>query len=256
MHKLGKRPPSAKPTLALADFVTPAVLTPAHPGRADNLRGLPYGMYGNDRFGVCGPTSVANSRILITGDLGGAVIAPSQDDVYDLYRRSGNPSFDPATGADDNGVDVKSMLAEVVRNGIGGLRAVAFASVNVHLLGQVRAAIDIFGFLILGVNLERAQQSQTSTGTWDYSPTDSSEWGGHAILAGAYTSAHNVAADVKAITWAQQIGLTDRFWNHQTDEAYVLIWPELLDTARFDRHVDRAKLAADFRQLTGRTLAA
>jgi hypothetical protein len=58
-RKLGLRPPSRKPALRLAEFLTGAV--PAHPATADHFGTLAFGLYDNDRFGDCGPTSVATS---------------------------------------------------------------------------------------------------------------------------------------------------------------------------------------------------
>jgi hypothetical protein len=115
---------------------------------------------------------------------------------------------------------------------------------------EVRAAIDIFGSLLLGVNLEVAQQAQTDRGYWDYTP--SAEWGGHAILGGRYTSA-KTGADLAVITWAEVVGLTDLFEQHQVEEAWIVIWPEHLGSAEFQAGVDLAALAGDYFVLTGRT---
>lgn len=245
---LGRRAPKNAPALRLAHVLTGAV--PVHPVSVDHFSEVvDWGLYSNDRYGVCGPTSVANQRKLITRYLGGTEQSPTQDDVFDLYRRSGNPNFDPATGADDNGVDMQSMCEALVSGGIGGVKPLAFAKVDVANLDEVRAAIAIFGSLLLGVNLETAQQVQTGRGLWDYAP--SSEWGGHAVLAGRYTSART-GGDLAVITWADVVGLTDLFEQHQVSEAWVLVWPEHLGTVEFEQGVDRDALAADYLALTGR----
>jgi hypothetical protein len=246
-RRLGRRAPKNAPHLKLGSFLTGAV--PAHPAAVDHLAGATYGLYGNDTYGDCGPTSVANQRRLITADLAGTEQDPTQDDVFDLYRRSGNPGFDPATDADDNGVDMQTMLEAVQSGGIGGVRCLAFAKVDTSNLDEVRAAISIFGSLLLGVNLETAQQAQTNNGLWDYQR--SSEWGGHAVLAGRYTSASS-GADVTVVTWAQEVGTTDAFWTHQVEEAWVVIWPEHLGSTVFQQGVDMAQLAADYEALTDR----
>src|SRR5437899_1335003 len=222
-YGLGRRPPKNAPALRLANVLTGVV--PVHPVSVDHFAEVAdWGMYDNDRYGVCGPTSVANQRKLITRYLA-AEQSPTQDDVFDLYRRSGNPNFAPATGADDNGVDMQTMLEAVHSGGIGGTKCVGFAKVNVSNLDEVRAAIAIFGSLLLGVNLETAQQVQTQRQLWDYAP--SSLWGGHAVLTGRYTSART-GGDLAVITWAEIVGLTDAFEQHQVEEAWVVIWPEHL----------------------------
>src|SRR4051794_23725983 len=118
-RKLGRRPPSGKPALMLGDFLKAGV-APAHPATGDHFKQLEFGLYENDQFGDCGPTSVANLVRLVTGGLLGTEIQPSQDDVFDLYRRSGNPNFDPKTDADDNGVDMQTMLEALLSGGNGG----------------------------------------------------------------------------------------------------------------------------------------
>lgn len=248
--KLGLLPPTpAMPALRLADYLTGVL--PAHPPAADYLSGTAFGLYANDRFGVCGPTAVANSRREITARLKGAVAAPSQNDVFDLYRRSGNPGFDPATGAGDNGVNVQAMLKAVLAGGIGGVKCLGFARLDAASVEELKAAVALFGFQILGVDLQAAQQQQTGAGVWDY--RRSGAWGGHAVLAGAY-QADPEGVDV--ITWARQVRMTDAFVKNQLSEAWVVIWPEHLSDAGFLAGVDLATLAADFRDLTGRPFPA
>lgn len=247
--RLGRRPHDpARPLLRLADILTGAV--PAHGVISDHLsRVTDWGLYGNDQYGDCGPTAVANSRKLTTRYLAATEESPAQDDVFDLYRRSGNPGFDPSTDTDDNGVVMADMLSAVVKGGIGGTRAVAYAAVDTSNLDEVRAAIDIFGFVLLGVDLDTAQQAQTDAGLWDYKR--SPEWGGHAVLCGSYTSAAR-GRDLGVVTWAEVVGVTDAFATTQVPEAYVLIWPEHTRTEQFREGIDTAELNAAYMALTGR----
>lgn len=250
-RRLGLLPPSNAPALRFAQFWTGAV--PEHPASADNLSKATYGLYGNDRFGDCGPTMEANARRQVTAYLTGAQQDPTQDDVFDLYRRSGNPDFDPITGYGDRGVILQDMLDAVHKGGIGGVQSVAYAKVDVGNLEEIRAAIAIFGSLHLGVDLKEAQQTQTDNGgPWDYVKR-SGEWGGHAVLAGSYTGATGTGqTDVSVVTWAEVLGTTDAFWMHQVQEAWVVIWPEHLGTREFAEGVDQAALAAAYTALTGR----
>lgn len=246
-RKLGRRAPSNRPALRLGPLLTGTV--PTHPASADHFaRVSDWGLYRNDAYGDCGPTSVANSRKLITRYLTTAEQSPTQDDVFDLYRRSGNPGFDPATDADDNGVDMQTMLEAVHAGGIGGIRCVAFAKVDPKDLDEVRAAVSIFGFVLLGVDLEVAQQTQTGAGLWDYGR--SSEWGGHAVLAGRYAT--GLSDRLGVVTWGEVVDTTDAFLGHQLEEAWVVIWPEHLGTQAFQQGVDQGALARDYQALTGR----
>lgn len=249
-RKLGRRSPKNAPALRLATILTGVV--PAHPAVADHLgQVVDWQMLGNDRYGDCGPVSVANSRAVVTRYLTGVERYPTLADVLDLYRRSGNPDFDPVTGAGDNGVDMQTMCEAVAAGGIAGVTAVAFAKVDVTSLDEVRAAISIFGYLLLGADLQVSQQRQTADRLWDYAP--SGTWGGHAVLAGRYTSA-TAGPDVGVVTWAEVVDTTDRFWTHQVEEAWVVVWPEHLGTAAFQEGVDLTAFANAYRSLTGRVL--
>ncbi len=250
--KLGLRAAKpAKQRLKLSNY-----LLPQHPAAVDHLSGIEFGLYTNDQFGVCGPTSVANSRRLITANLKGQMQAPSLDDVYDLYRRSGNPNFNPALSAndprqDDGGVNLQEMLQAVNAKGIGGVRCLAFAAVDPSNIEELKAAIGIFGFVLFGVTLQTAQQLQTPSHVWDYLPTRL--WGGHAILGGAY---QNNPEGIEVITWAQAVRMTDAFTLHQETECWVVIWPEHLTDAGFLQGVNLAALAADYKAMTGRDFPA
>ncbi len=252
-RRLGRRPPKRAPALRLGPLLTGR--TPTHPTTADNLGHVAaWELGGNDQFGTCGPTSVANVRRQVVTYLAFGAPFPSLNDVFDLYRRSGNPRFDPALAPDDprqddNGVDMQTMLEALLAGGIGGHKPLAFAQVDHSNIDELRAAIDIFGGLLYGVTLEMAQRTQTDTGLWDYRA--SPEWGGHAILAGRYTSSPR-GEDIAVVTWAAVVGTTDAFEQRQLDEAWVVIWPEHLTSAAFQQGVDLAALAAAFADLTGR----
>ena len=256
-HKLGLRPPSRKPALLLGDILTG--VAPAHPATADHFGQLAFGLYENDKYGDCGPTSVANLVRLVTGGLLGTELQPSQDDVFDLYRRSGNPNFDPKTDADDNGVDMQTMLEALVAGGIGNgngngngtkLKPIAFAKVDVTSDDQLTAAVSIFGGCLWGVDLQTAQQAQTDAHPpkWDYH--HSGEWGGHAIVNGAYEN--GALEDV--ISWGTRVQTTATFRRHQLQEAWVVVWPWNLDHPAFQQGIDVNALAAAYKSLTGRDL--
>jgi hypothetical protein len=247
-RRLGLRPADlSRPLLKFADLRTG--VAPEHPLTADHFSGVTYGLYKNDQLGDCGPTMIANIRRAITKILGGRQVDPTQADVFDLYSRSTNPPFDPKTGANDNGVVLADMLSALLKGGIGGVKPIAYAAVNVKDLDEVRAAISIFGALALGVDLDVAQQEQTDNGLWDYAR--SAEWGGHAVPTLGYTSAAK-GRDFTVPTWAQLVGMTDAFWAKQVQEAFVIIWPEHLGTKQFQQGIDMPAANAAYTAVTGK----
>jgi hypothetical protein len=259
-RQLGRRPTNpARYAHTIRLPLTGAVLP--HPLVADHLSAVPQWMLGaNDRFGTCGPTSIANYCVLLWKYLAGENITVTDDAVFDLYRRSGNPDFDPATGAGDGGVDMTIMLSALVSGGIAIthadgstelVRPYCYASHPVAI-AQVRAVTSIFGASILAVDLDVAQQAQTDAGLWDY-VARSGNWGGHAIPGGSYTSsaaAHT--ADESVITWQERVGTTDTFAAHQLSEAYAVVFPILWDHPAFQAGVDQAALAAAYTAATGK----
>jgi hypothetical protein len=247
--RLGRKPPSNKRALMLSDVLTGVV--PEHPLTVHRLETVTdWDIRGNDTYGDCGPVSVANSRALITKTLLGVEAYPTLDCVLDLYRRSGNPNFPD----DDNGVDMQTMLEEVARNGIGSdgheAKCVAFAKVDARDIDEIRAAVSIFGSVLFGVDLSVAQQNQTMWDYVQYAP----DWGGHAVMAGGYSSQTGHAPDIDFVSWGDVMTCTDDFLDVQLEEAWVVIWPEHLGTEQFQQGVDLAELAGIYRDLTGKTL--
>lgn len=253
--KLGLQPPKNAPAIKLGDILTGQ--TPDHPIAADHFGSFPFGMYENDRFGVCGPTAVANLLRLVSVALLGVEIQPSQDNVFDLYRRSGNPDFDPNTGAGDRGVDMQTMLEALLRGGIGDgmghvIRPRAFAKVAFNNDQELDAAVSIFGGILWGVNLETPQQAQSEATPpkWDFDPTGD-EWGGHAVVNGKYDES---AGDDEVVSWQKIIATTPQFRREQLQQAWVVIWQANVDHPAFQQGVDIWALKSAFKELTGQDL--
>jgi hypothetical protein len=255
-RRLGWKPKAAnRDVLKLGDYLTG--VTPSHPGSVDffqkitNSGGWLLGE--NDRFGTCGPTSLGNLILLISSWLTNAPMKVTDDDIISLYKRSGNPEFDPSTGAGDNGVDMTVMLSAAIKGGIGGNYPLAFASINVSDPTEVWAAGALFGGVLWGADLDVAQQHQTDTGMWDYVP-GSGQWGGHAIMAaGRYTDAPGTNTDrTGLVTWQMPIDSTDTFITHQVQEGYVVIFPWHLGSRQFQAGVNVPALAAAYTALTGK----
>lgn len=255
-RRLGWKPRAAnRQVLKLADFLTG--VTPSHPGSVDYFQKITttggWLLGSNDKYGTCGPTSLSNLLLLVSSWLADSPIRVTDNDILDLYKRSGNPDFNPTTGEGDNGVDMTVMLSAALKGGIGGHYPLAFASVDSTDPTQVWAAGALFGGVLWGADLDVAQQHQTDVGMWDYVP-GSGQWGGHAIMAaGRYTDAPGTTTDrTGLVTWQTPINATDTFITKQVQERYVVIFPWHLGEKQFQAGVNVAALAAGYTALTDR----
>ena len=251
-RKLGRRPPKNAPSLRFARFWTGAI--PEHSPSIDHFSRITgWGLWRNDEFGDCGPVSYGNLRKLISLYLTGVEEDVTQDDVFALYKLV-NPDFDPNDpgGPGDAGVDMQTMLEKALEHGFAGKKPLAFARVDHTNLDELRAAVDIFGGVLLGVDLETAQQDQTDAGLWDYKR--SGEWGGHAVMCGRYVDEPQDSEDRSGVvTWGEAVDFTDAFAKHQLDEVWLVIFEEHFGSKGFKEGVDQQALARDFESLTGRS---
>lgn len=224
-----------------------AKLVPKHDPQDDNLGTLPFVLGENDRVGDCGPVAVANSLIAATG---GRVV-PTNAQIIEFYSYVSDydPSqTDPETGENptDVGVDMQDMMEKLMKVGIAGRKPVAFAKIDDLSDDFVEATINSFNGAELGVDLEVEQQNQTDEvpPEWDY--VKSADWGGHAIHAGRYDSA---TGRITVISWQLKVSTTAAFRAHQLEEAWIIIWEELLDVPGLDLHA----LSTMFTDLTGKS---
>lgn len=250
--KYGRRPPKRALSLHLGNYLTGVI--PSHPAWADYLAALNGGwqVLGNNQYGDCMSVTWANSRRLVTATLTGQVDYPSLDQVIAFYKTQ-NPAFP----SEDNGMDMQTALETLVNEGgPDGVKAICFAQIDPTNVEEVKAAIAIFGFVYVGVNVQYHNMNEFDLGMpWTWSVSDGVD-GGHAILTGGYGTPGPGAlgGDERFITWGQETSFTDEFWQYGVEECWVVIWPEHLGTKEFMEGVNLQDLAADYEAITGKVL--
>jgi hypothetical protein len=244
--KLGLAPHD-KPASQLLEVRWAAGGPPTYPIAVDNMTGVTPGLDRNDELGDCGPTSADNHRRITTKKETGTQINTALSDVLELYAESTNPPFNPLTGANDSGVQMPDLLNAMRKFGVGTEKIVAFGRLRDTSDASIYAAISVFKAVLLAVDLQDAQKQQTNQGMWDFSP--SSEWGGHAIAAGAYDAQAGV---VEVFTWARRVKTTTAFRAHQLWEVWVPLYQSTIDDQ--NDAVDWQGMADAFKSLTGETL--
>jgi hypothetical protein len=258
-RRYGRKPPTRKPAVQLGRHLTGVV--PIHPAAADYLSRLSeWQMLGNDTAGDCVAVTWANVRRLVT-----AVLAvenyPPISQVWAVYETQ-NPGFDPNGSADtngpgssyDNGMDIQTLLDYLVKTGgPDGVKSLGYASLDYTNAAEVQAAIAIFGSIWVGLNVLDANMTEFDEGQpWNYvkgSPVD----GGHSVVVGGYgpAGAGQLGGDERFITWAEETSFTDTFWKHEIEEAWVVLWPEMLTDPAFLAGVNLTTFEADWTDITG-----
>jgi hypothetical protein len=236
----------------LAPLLTGVV--PDHPAAADYLSRLKnWKMLGNDTYGDCVAVTWANIRRLVTAMLA-TENYPSLAQVETFYKTQ-NPGFPNQ----DDGMDIQTALEYLVKyGGPDGVKALGFAKVDYTNVNEVKAAIAIFGSIWTGINVLQANMTQFDQGKpWDYvagSPKD----GGHSVATGGYgpAGAGALGGDERFLTWAQETSFTDAYWNHETEEAWVVLWPEMLKNPDFLAGISLAQFAAAYTAITGKPFPA
>lgn len=237
--KLGRLPNDpAKPRLRLA-------LTASASGSADWLSRVPsYPMYGNDRIGDCTCAAAGHMLQAWTAYASAEVTVPD-DAVLSAYEAVSG--YNPATGANDNGAVMQDVLGYWRKIGIGGHKILAFAQIDHTNPAQVRAAIEAFGGLYVGVNFPASAMTQFDQHQpWTVVAGSQIE-GGHAIHVGAYTG-----AELTCVTWGALQGLDQSWWNQYVEEAWVVVTQDwIAANGRTPAGEAVAALGADFTRLTG-----
>lgn len=242
----GKLPAQpARKQLRFASFTTSAL--PAPPDTQDWLGQVPdWPMYGNDNLGDCTAAEVGHQIEQFTQYGQGRCVEISINDVLDLYQATSG--YVPGRPETDQGAYVQDVLNYWRKNGVAGHRIVAFASLDVGNLTQVRQAINIFGSVNIGFNFPRSAMDQFNRDQpWDVVPGSPLD-GGHCVMVGKYDPTY-----LHTVTWGAVQPMTYAFWRRYVDEAYVVITQEWVNsvTKRTPQGFDLAALARAFAEVTG-----
>jgi hypothetical protein len=124
----------------------------------------------NNRFGNCTACAALKIQAIFDTAAGRDWRMPTPNDALWLYSQTTNPPFNPATGANDNGADLQTVLAFWQSHGLypdGHGKIATFAAVDATNKGEVIAALESHGVLYAGCCLPDAWEKITGTGfTW------------------------------------------------------------------------------------------
>lgn len=236
---LGKRParPPSSDHVAMRDLLKlvpsgtlPRI--PAHFGTGLDFGYAGWRMLGNgpdntvfEGFQGCGDCDwAATAHVLMQASHNAGRPVPPFSGKTVVAQYSAYSGYDPQTGENDTGTDMQQSITWCQTTGFHDDNDVVYRlgqsiSLTPGDLRELWAATYLFEDAKIGVNLQTAQMDQFDAGprpVWDYvagSPVE----GGHAIP----TMGNN-----GLISWAERVGFTQAFIEHQMDEGYCFLLPE------------------------------
>lgn len=230
-------------TLRFKDYLTAAVAAP--PAQYDVLATVYknlgvsdptvlFPMDGNDQYGDCTMAAAAHAITVYNGLTKSNVIM-AQADLVKLY-------FQLTKGV-DSGLDEMTVLNFWQSTGIDAQKILAFVSIEPKDHVHVQQAIQLFGGVYLGFQVQaNAQEEFEKKQPWTPGKLTND---GHAVYAVAYD-----ATGVTVLTWGNIQKATWAWWDECADEAYAIL-PLNAQQAGFPPGFDLAQLQADLKLVAG-----
>ena len=237
-HRFGKHPPKVDyRSLRLRDYLTNDL--PAPPAAVNTLSRVYaklgtsnpatlFPMDGNDTLGDCTIAALAHAVTTYHGLVGSKDIM-AQQAVVKLYMH--------LTGGVDSGLNELDVLNYWRQHKVAGDRIMAYATINPKNHTHVQQAIEIFGGVYLGFQVQQnCLQEFDNHQPWTPGPLTND---GHAVFAVAYDQ-----TGVTVLTWGSTQQGTWAWWDECVDEAYAILPPEA-KTAGFAPGFNFAQLQTD-----------
>lgn len=192
-----------------------------------------FPMDGNDAYGDCTIAALAHAETTYGGLIGTRTMM-STPDVEKLYFN--------LTGGIDTGLNELDVLNYWRHNAVNGDEIIAYASIDPKNHVHVQQAIQLFGGVYLGFQVQEdcAQEFQDGQPWTPGSLTNE----GHAVFAVAYDQ-----TGVTVLTWGNTQQATWEWWDECVDEAYAILPPEA-EKQGFAPGFDYAQLEADLSGVT------
>ncbi len=206
--KLGARLPSGPPdsrNLRLEKYLPVGV--PVPPSTYDWYKRVSrWGPMGNLTIGDCVVAGAGHRIQTWTANQGKEVIIPDAEIISIYSQLSG---YDPATGANDNGLDLEAFLKYWQQTGIAGHKIGAYVFIDPTNQLHRWLGSYAFGGLYCGVALPLSAKGQQFWDVTDPKLTGDAEpgsWGGHCLDEGIYDHLSAVFS-----TWGEEQGASNAF---------------------------------------------
>jgi hypothetical protein len=238
-YRFGKQPPKADyRTLRFRKYLTPEIAPP--PASVDVLGRVYkdlkisdpaalFPMDGNDSLGDCTIAGLAHAITTYRGLVSSRKVIMSKRDVVKLYFH--------LTGGVDSGLNELDVLNYWRKNVVNGDQIWGFASIDPKNHTHVQQAIQLFGGVYLGFQVQQnCIQEFDGRTPWTPGPLTTD---GHAVFAVGYDQ-----NGVTVLTWGNTQQGSWAWWDECVDEAYAILPPEA-KAPGFAPGLDTAQLQAD-----------
>lgn len=231
-RRLGKLPRRPDPRdLKLAHYLRPELLPPIPTYRdwGTKIGKSGWGMMSNSHYGDCTCAAVGHAVQAFTVNTTGTPFTASDAQVLALYSTvTGEEGAAFNAGpppVNDNGCIIRDVLNEWRTNGFVGHQLGAYAYINPRRFDMIRAAIDLFGAVNIGIALPISAQTQfpvwTVTDPTLQGNAAPGSWGGHSVILTAYSP-----KTVTCVTWGLEMYITWAWLYYYCDEAWALLSPD------------------------------
>lgn len=214
--KLGRLPAKRSlKSLALSNYLNMGAA--AFPRSHAWERPIDYGIMANDRIGDC--TCAAIGHMIMNWQAvanAGSPVSIPDSEIISAY--SAITGYDPASGANDNGANELDVLNYWQTTGIAGHKIVGKATLDIHNVGQIKAACYLFGGVYIGFEVPAYIMDDTSNHNWGSMSGDKSIVGGHAVPIFGYGR-----GGCTNVSWGDFYHMSWEFWLRYVDEAYAVV---------------------------------
>lgn len=226
--RLGLKPPplGLKSPLQFRKYLAPELVGPP-PEKIFREYKIPEGIWGtydNDKVSDCTCAGIAHTIMLVTSHTG-KIFIPEKPDVMKAYTAL--TGYNPATGANDNGVELNRVLDYWRDVGIAGHKILQWGAVDHTNIEAQKHAIHIFAATLDGISLPASAEQQFLTGQpFDVVPNDGGSLGGHCVPRYGYGS-----EGAKCNTWGKMVGGTWAWWIKYLFQSTAVITRDWVDQA-------------------------